>query len=214
MGIFIDTCREHWAVHGPQYYLMAQLTWDPFKDGRAVLKDYYQRGFGNAAGKIEAYWNLMEEAREKVSEGFSGEELHISVKLEKVYNEDFFQQAENLIQQSEVLVTNEPEKYRKRVDFVKTGLKFTRLMISNLPVMARVRKSGGKDSKAVEIVDKNWETIKKLSESAGPVAFNYDQLMWGVMRGNMNDYFGPVSEIFRKASGENYKSVDEARDNI
>ena len=37
IGIFIDSVWEHWATQGPQYYVMAQLAWDPRQDGQAIL---------------------------------------------------------------------------------------------------------------------------------------------------------------------------------
>src|SRR5690606_15521755 len=33
MGIYIDSVWEHWATQGPQYYVMAQLVWNPEQDG-------------------------------------------------------------------------------------------------------------------------------------------------------------------------------------
>jgi len=43
IGLFVDSVWEHWATQGPQYYLMAQLAWNPRIDEQAVLDDYYHR---------------------------------------------------------------------------------------------------------------------------------------------------------------------------
>ncbi|MCA1809935.1 MAG: DUF4838 domain-containing protein [Lentisphaerae bacterium] len=64
IGIFIDSVWEHWATQGPQYYVMAQLVWDPSKDGHAIMEDYYQRAFGKGAEALKAYWKLLEDKRE------------------------------------------------------------------------------------------------------------------------------------------------------
>ena len=62
-GIFIDGVWEHWATHGPQYYVMAQLVWNPAADADAVLDDYYQRAFGPAAPPVREYFEALEQAR-------------------------------------------------------------------------------------------------------------------------------------------------------
>ena len=54
IGLMFDTIWENWPTHGPQYYVMAQMAWNPMADGEAILKDYYRRGFRTAAGDIEA----------------------------------------------------------------------------------------------------------------------------------------------------------------
>lgn len=216
IGLIFDTAQEHFSTQGPQYYLMAKLAWDPYQDGQAIMEDYYRRGFGKAAEKISAYWNLMEEAREKVTASpefavFAGRDsdaLRIRVTLinlfTEVYTDAFLNRADNLIRQADALVAEEPEIYRERVDFVRTGLEFTRLMVNNIPLMAKVRESGGKDTEAVNKVNANWAAIKKLYEHAGPIALNYD-LVLGKMQGptfmgNMEDYFGPPSEKFLRGT--------------
>ncbi len=64
IGLFVDSVWEHWATQGPQYYLMAQLAWNPRIDDRAVLDDYYRRAFGPAAEHVKAYFSVFETARQ------------------------------------------------------------------------------------------------------------------------------------------------------
>ena len=62
-GIFIDAVWEHWATQGPQYYVMAQLVWNPDADAEAILADYYDRAFGPAADAVREYFEALEEER-------------------------------------------------------------------------------------------------------------------------------------------------------
>ena len=39
--------------------MLAKMTWDPAQDWRAVLDEYYRRGFGPAAPTIKAYWEFL-----------------------------------------------------------------------------------------------------------------------------------------------------------
>ena len=104
MGIFVDMVWEHWATHGPQYYLMAHLLWDPSQDGQAILQNYYQRAFGPAAPELEAYWNLMEETRNIF---WASERAYPDV-----YDKAFFDRAYALLEQASRKVADEPGAIR------------------------------------------------------------------------------------------------------
>lgn len=208
VGLTVDTAREHWATQGPQYYLMAQLAWDPYQDGEAVLTDYYRRGFGPAAAEIEAYWNLMESATGRfVADSdlrtSSRNRFHTAALVPRIYHPAFLQEAEALLDRADAKAAAAPERYAQRIAFVRAGFDFTRLMAANVPLMERVRASGGRDVAAVRQVEKHWEQIAAISKQAGPAAFRFSSIQ-GVMRGGymggVADYFGPPSEEFRKAA--------------
>jgi hypothetical protein len=216
-GLFVDTAQENWATQGPQFYLMAQLAWDPLQEGQSVLDDYFRRGFGKAAEQIKAYWNLMEEAREQVTAtpGYDPNgryRFKLVDCLEKAFSKALFSKADILLQQANARVADEPDIYRKRIDFVRSGLEFSRLLIANIPLMRRVRESGGKDTEAVKKVTGNWETIKRISENAAPAAIQYTSILSKMQtrtyQGMMEDYFGPPSEKFLKAEGTGEENKD------
>ena len=53
-GIEVDVLRGHWATQGPEYYLMAQLTYDPYQDGVAALLKKAQQAKASPPRKIGA----------------------------------------------------------------------------------------------------------------------------------------------------------------
>jgi len=111
-----------WPTQGPLYYLLAQLAWNPDQDGYAVLDDYYQRGFGKAAGQIKAYWTLMEQNRNrKVDENLD---------FWKAYDEGFFARATALLDEAAAALAAEPPVYSRRVAHVRLGLDHTRMMVA------------------------------------------------------------------------------------
>ncbi len=204
-GIFVDTAQEHWSTQGPQYYLMTQLAWDPYQDGQAVMDDYFKRGFGKAAGKMKEYWEMLENASQKVINspkyptGSAGRYLQIPF-FGAIYTKEFFEKSGLLLKQAEIILKNEPEFYRKRVSFMKTGYEFTRLMMSNIALMAKVRETKGKDKIALNQVTENWKIIRELYEKSGPLSLNYESIM-SKMKGTgymglMEDYFGPPADKY------------------
>jgi hypothetical protein len=205
-GLIIDTARGHWATQGPMYYLMAQMAWDPYLDGEALLKDYYSRGFGKAAGPVEEYWNLLEQTNLALVESpeFNPRPMVSTGLVEsfpRFYDNEFFNKADELLKQAFEMTEGEPEIYRERVAFLQTGLDFTRLMLDAIKMMKKVRESGGKDKNAVEKAAEIWKEIDALCTESGPFAINLGLDPQSRFRGKVIDYLGPPSEELRKAAG-------------
>jgi len=210
MGLDVDTARRHWATQGPQYYVLAQLAWNPRQDGKALLADYYRRGFGPAAGQIEQYWTLMEEARDAINahpKHAQGSRYRLAIfeVVCEVFNPEFLARAEATLRRAEDAVAGGSDLYRDRVAFVRTGFDFTRKMFESASVMTRVRAAKGKDAAGVAAALKLWQEIETLLKRF-PHAVNYakvrNMMKPGSYMGAMQDYFGPPSEALQKAASE------------
>ncbi|MEX0790683.1 MAG: DUF4838 domain-containing protein, partial [Actinomycetota bacterium] len=178
IGMFVDGAWEHWATQGPMYYLMANLAWDPYQDGEALMEDYYQRGFGEAAEQIKTYWTMMEDANQAFMAspdlriGSAGRTTAIEV-AKQVYTSEFLERADRLLQEAADKVADQPEAYRERVAFVRAGFDFTRLMMECIPLMERVREREGEDAEAVKQAAHNWERMEEIAEETSPHGFSF-----------------------------------------
>ena len=174
IGIGVDSIWEQWANQGPLYYALAQMTWNPAQDWRAVLEDYYRRAYGPAADELKAYWQLMEEARNRKVDQFGGGAEGYA----EVYNREFFEKAGGLLDRAVKKVTNSPEKYADRIAFTRVGLDAARLM-ADLREMGKSFARGGEDSKqAVDQARAKWKELEQLCKD-NPIALN-----WGPIRPN------------------------------
>ncbi|HLS27754.1 MAG TPA: DUF4838 domain-containing protein [Opitutales bacterium] len=69
VGFDVDSIHHHWSTQGPQFYVMAQLVWDPTLKVLEILDDYYRRAFGEEAAKyVDAYFAVFEQLYYKVDE--------------------------------------------------------------------------------------------------------------------------------------------------
>ena len=172
LGIYIDSVWEHWATQGPQYYVMAQLLWDPSMDGEAILDDYYRRAFGPAAGPVRAYFETIERARmayvDKYGYG-SG-----AFNLPRLFTTGLLQQASAHLRAAAEKAAGGPEIYRSQVRFVRAGLTFTERVIENLKMM-EVYWRKRNETLAAE-VRANWAVMERLCQKH-PYAIN-----WGPVR--------------------------------
>ena len=204
IGLDIDVVGGHWATQGPQYYLLANLAWDPMQDGQALLADYYNRAFGPAAGAIAEYWQLMDEARVDVfnhpkhGQG-SRYRLAIVNVVREIFNGDRLTRAEQILDRATASVENGYDIHRLRVAFVRAGFDSVRNMLASATLMEQVRATKGADAEAIAATIKLWEEIRALADRF-PHAINYQRLRYvieqKVYMGNVQDIFGPPSEAW------------------
>jgi len=165
IGLMFDTVWEHWATQAPQYYVMAQLAWDPRQDGPVMLEDYYRRAFGPAYEEIKAYWTLLEETREELlKKGLTRQDMP------KVYTKDVMARAGRLLDRSAAKTVDLP-KYARRVAFVRIGYDYTRLLMKARAQIARYEESKYSDMQALEKALAVWEEVEKLWKD-NPSGFN------------------------------------------
>jgi hypothetical protein len=172
IGVYIDSVWEHWATQGPQYYVMAQLIWDPSKDGNVILDDYYQRAFGPAAANVRSYFDTIERARMAYVEkhGYGAGAFN----LPRLFTTELLRQSDEYLRQVSAGVGAAPEIFRERVEFVRAGLTFTQLMIDNINAMESYWRK--KDDAIAKKVLANWAAMEQLC-AAHPYAIN-----WGPVR--------------------------------
>ncbi len=177
IGIFIDTVWEHYSTHAPLYYVMAQMAWNPYVDGHEVLQDFYRRGFGNAAGEIEAYWNYFAE------------------NIDNHGTTEYYNQAYDFLDRAQEAVEDEPEIYTERIDFLRIGLDYLRYLAEAREHMNRFKESDEQDTAAADAARELWlEKIKPLAQDEKyPSAIN-----WGPIRPGHGRVGGTYPEDLRR----------------
>lgn len=162
-SITFDTIWEHWANQGPYYYILAQMTWNPYADGKAIMEDYYQRAFGPAADTMRTYWETMEDTSEEI--------IFQEQPIAEVWNDEFYRQSYALLDQAVSELDGAPEIYAQRVGFVRAGLDYTRLYYDTADMIARLGAGNGADTEAEARARANWEQLVRIFEDY-PEAFN------------------------------------------
>jgi hypothetical protein len=129
--------------------MLAQMVWNPYADGDAILADYYQRAFGPAAQTMTRYWELIARAAEQI--GFEGKDER------KVWTEAFMSDACALLDQAAKEAGPGAEVYAKRVAFVRAGLDYLRLMLEMEPLIDRLNETKARDPEARKAAQARWK---------------------------------------------------------
>ena len=170
-GLFFDLFWFHWATQGPHYYILAHLAWNPYADVQAVMEDYYQRGFGPAAAEVKAYWTLLEETRMAfVREQPSRQR---AFNIPQKYTPELLAQAQTHLDSAASKLADADERYRRRLQFVRCGLDYTKLVVDTRARMQQLEARQSHDAEARARVLANWQTAARLKAEFPPFAINW-----------------------------------------
>ena len=205
----IDSVFQFSATQGPQNYLLARLVYDPSADGRAILDDFYKRGFGPAANDVRAYYEIMEKSHAELVENpawrvsSSARFKHLEL-LRRVHTPERLATARKALELARVCAEGKggDPVYVKRVAFVRAGLEFVALNMQAAAFMERVRRSNGGDREAVEKATEICAERDKLLAEAPPFAIDVPYFQNRIVSSNstnsrrMGDYLGPPNQKF------------------
>ena len=138
---------------------------------------YCRRGFGPAADAVRAYFEQWEQART----AYVAEHGHAAgvFSLPRLYTPQRLDQAQAHLDSAAKCAASAAPIYRRRVEFVRAGLDYTRLQAQNAALMRRYWLKS--DDAIAAQVRKNWQAIEALCREH-PLALNWGPLRPGTPR--------------------------------
>jgi hypothetical protein len=140
----------HWSTNGINYYVLAELLWDPYQKVDDIVNDYCRAGFGPAAEAIRSYFYQLE----KITTNYASRNTYHSYytpgrnpeELAAQYPDKAVADLRARLDEADRLAGNNG-LIKKRIQFLRTGLDFTPVIRDYLIARADVRK-GQKDAQA------------------------------------------------------------------
>lgn len=172
MGIYFDMFWYHWSTQGPHYYALAHLAWNPRINVAALMDDYYQRTYGPVVAEMKAYWELMERTRTEFV-GASPNRYRF-FNLPEKYTPAFFAEARAHLDAAAQKLVGADEKHRRRLDFTRYGLEFSKLVVDTRAAMQQFEASKGKDEEAKARVLACWDRAEAMKKQSPPFAINWN----------------------------------------
>lgn len=191
VGLDIDSVGGHWATQGVQQYLIARLAWDPYADAEAILKDYFHRGFGPAAGPIESYYTHLETLFYQFVDAYGSlPRFDQYQRFVEVYTPQALAAVAAHLREAEALVAGVPERFQRRVAFVRIGFDFIEALMQSYGAMAEVR------ARPADIVA-GVRRAKAAADRVDALVAKGEAdhaLSTGRTRNLARDYFGPPND--------------------
>jgi len=122
-----DGCLHNWAIDGLNYYVLANLLWDPQTDIDRVIDEYCQAGFGPAANQVRVFFDRIEAVTTAfaATEAYEGRKANPEV-LAGVYTDGLLQELSELLDQAERAAADHDDVLA-RIDFLRQPLAFAKL---------------------------------------------------------------------------------------
>jgi len=120
---------DEFGVNGINYYIAGKLLWDTSLDEQEVLDDFYQKGFGKAAGPVKRFHKRLERgwsAATKDGEDVSCNSL-VNTRLLVLFTPELLEQCRQDLAEAKKMADD--DLIRRRVEFYKKGLRYTELTV-------------------------------------------------------------------------------------
>ena len=175
-GFWIGLSDGAFGTTGNEWFLAAELLWNPGQNVEAILDDFYTTGFGSAAGPVRAYFDLIRVsfARAAAQLPFSEDETHPDTWVLPTFD-PIRAEADQLIARARATAdkTDDPH-LRTRIGYVANGWEWTKIQCDVLRAITAYRKepSRNKAGEIVELLTRREAFIAKHGR-AGDYTFNW-----------------------------------------
>jgi len=65
-GLWFDAIWNHWLTQFPYYYTLSRLAYNPTLNYDSLMKDFYKKCYGEAAGEMRKFWELIQSTRRQM----------------------------------------------------------------------------------------------------------------------------------------------------
>jgi len=170
MGTDFDSCIQHWATHGLNYYVLAKLHWDPDTDVDAVIDDYCRSGFGPAAPEVKRYFAKVEALTNQCAAGETG--------VTEPYTPEAVAELGGLLDAADRKAAAD-EAVRGRLAFLRTGLDFTDIQARIYRRLAEAGAGKAVDKAAAgRLLDEKFAMMRGIF-AGRHLAVNVGHVCWG-----------------------------------
>ncbi len=166
--LFTDyDCLEHfWSTNGLNYYVLARLLWDPYRDVDEIIDEYCKAGFGPAGAEIRRYFDRLEQVTTQIAarRAFEVWEVDSGV-LAEFYTDDLIDELLALLEEAEDRAAGD-DAIAERIQFLRTGLDYVPL--SRDYILAREESQRGDPAaqqRHLELGKKRDERFQELGRS-------------------------------------------------
>jgi hypothetical protein len=155
---------DDFAINGINYYVAGRLLWDTSLDERALLDDFYAKGFGKAAPTIRRFHERLQQAWTAATQG--GEDVTCNsirnTRLLELFTPDLLEKCNRDL--SEATKAADDDRIRQRVEFYRKGLRYTELTVAAVEATRKVGEAVQPDRDLARKALETWEQRESFTE--------------------------------------------------
>lgn len=174
IGTDLDSCMNHWATQGLNYYVMSKLLWKPDLDVDELIDDYCRSGFGDGANAVKRYFLKLEELTDRIA----AEQLAVT----DPYTPEAVAELRALLDAAAAATDSDPTANR-RVAFLRAGLEYTDAYAEVFRINREWQRVGGRLAPTMKerfrvALDRNWAASRDIFDHHH-LAVNVVAVAWG-----------------------------------
>ena len=150
-----DGLIGNWGGEGLNYYVAAELLWNPYADVNEIIDDYCSAAYGKGASEMKAYYDRLEEltntiAREGKHAAYRAQDAH---NLVVYYTDEVLNELESHVKKSLAAIGTSDSAAVKRVQLISTMLDYTRQLKRLIMAAYAVRTGQSTEEEFVKVKD-------------------------------------------------------------
>ena len=133
-----DCNCHHWATNGLNYYVLAKLLWNRYRDVDEIVEDYCTVGFGPAAETVQRYFEEIERITTAIAEE---RQRPTPDTIARHYTDEILEKLHRILDEAEQEAGYNAQ-VKKRVAFLRCGLEYAPICRDYL-VAEEIARDGG-----------------------------------------------------------------------
>jgi hypothetical protein len=121
-----DGLVGNWGGEGLDYYVAAEIVWNPHADVNAVIDDYCKAAYGKGADEMKAYYDRLEKLTNEIAAGGKYKDRFDTYYLVDYYTDDALDELQSHVDKALAAVGDSDKNAVERIKLVSTSLDYTK----------------------------------------------------------------------------------------
>ncbi len=171
-----DGLIGNWGSEGLDYYVAAEMLWNPHADVNAIIDDYCKAAYGKGAGEMKAYYDRLEKLTNTIAADRKYRDKYDSYILVGYYSDDVLNELQSHVGKALALIGDSDKGDVKRVKLIATTLDYTKKLKQLILAAYGVRLGQGNETEFKKLkaeTDKYFATLVESWSVAMPHNYTY-----------------------------------------
>ncbi len=160
-----DGCIGNWGGEGIDYYVAAEMLWNPHADVNAIIDDYCRAAYGKGADEMKAYYDRVEALTNKIAADCKYKDRYDAYILMGYYTDDVLNELGSHVDKALAAIGDSDKGSTERVKLIVTALEHTRQLKRLIMAAYAVRTGQSNEAEFKKVQAEVIEYFKTMTAS-------------------------------------------------